>query len=110
MHARFLALHHADKPLLIANAWDAASTALWQHAGAPAIGTSSAALAWACGYADGAFEAAQFNSPFGIAIDAEDNLYIADAGNKTVRKITPEGFVSTLAGNPACARVRLRPT
>lgn len=53
MHARFLALHHADKPLLIANAWDAASTALWQHAGAPAIGTSSAALAWACGYADG---------------------------------------------------------
>lgn len=53
MHARFLALHHADKPLLIANAWDAASTALWQHAGAPAIGTSSAALAWASGYADG---------------------------------------------------------
>ena len=53
MHARFHALHHADKPLLIANAWDAASTALWQHAGAPAIGTSSAALAWACGYADG---------------------------------------------------------
>jgi 2-methylisocitrate lyase-like PEP mutase family enzyme len=38
---------------MIANAWDAASTALWQHAGAPAIGTSSAALAWACGYADG---------------------------------------------------------
>ncbi|KGQ20565.1 PEP phosphonomutase-like enzyme [Lysobacter dokdonensis DS-58] len=53
MHDRFLALHHADTPLLIANAWDAASTALWQHAGAQAIGTSSAALAWACGYADG---------------------------------------------------------
>ena len=53
MHARFRALHHDGAPLLIANAWDAASTALWQHAGAPAIGTSSAALAWACGYADG---------------------------------------------------------
>jgi 2-methylisocitrate lyase-like PEP mutase family enzyme len=53
LHARFLALHHAPAPLLIANAWDAASTALWQHAGAAAIGTSSAALAWACGYADG---------------------------------------------------------
>ena len=53
LHARFDALHRGDTPLMIANAWDAASTALWQHAGAPAIGTSSAALAWACGYADG---------------------------------------------------------
>lgn len=49
----FLDLHHTKTPLLIANAWDAVSTALWQRAGAPAIGTSSAALAWACGYADG---------------------------------------------------------
>ena len=53
MHDRFLALHQAGPPLLIANAWDAASAVLWQHAGAPAIGTSSAALAWACGHADG---------------------------------------------------------
>lgn len=53
MYDRFIALHQADTPLLIANAWDAASAALFQHAGAPAIGTSSAALAWACGYADG---------------------------------------------------------
>lgn len=53
LHDRFHALHRADAPLLIANAWDAASAALWQRAGAPAIGTSSAALAWACGYADG---------------------------------------------------------
>lgn len=52
-HARFLALHRAASPLLIANAWDAASAALWEHAGAPAIGTSSAAMAWACGHADG---------------------------------------------------------
>ncbi|MCF7221244.1 isocitrate lyase/PEP mutase family protein [Marilutibacter chinensis] len=53
LHARFAALHRSDAPLLIANAWDAASAALWQHAGAPAIGTSSAAMAWACGHADG---------------------------------------------------------
>lgn len=52
-HAEFLAQHQTDAPLLIANAWDAASTVLWQHAGAAAIGTSSAALAWACGYPDG---------------------------------------------------------
>lgn len=53
VHARFLELHRGPAPLLIANAWDAASAALWQQAGAPAIGTSSAALAWSCGYADG---------------------------------------------------------
>jgi 2-methylisocitrate lyase-like PEP mutase family enzyme len=53
MHARFLALHRAESPLLIANAWDAASASLWRHAGATAIATSSAALDWACGYADG---------------------------------------------------------
>src|SRR5690606_41961652 len=52
-YSRFLELHRARSPLLIANAWDAGSTALWQRAGAPAIGTSSAAMAWACGYADG---------------------------------------------------------
>ncbi len=52
-YSRFLELHRARSPLLIANAWDAGSTVLWQRAGAPAIGTSSAAMAWACGYADG---------------------------------------------------------
>lgn len=53
LHARFNALHGGDAPLLIANAWDAGSAVLWQHAGAQAIGTSSAALAWSCGHADG---------------------------------------------------------
>ena len=52
-YSRFLELHRARSPLLVANAWDAGSTVLWQRAGAPAIGTSSAAMAWACGYADG---------------------------------------------------------
>lgn len=53
MHAHFLALHRAESPLLIANVWDAASAAMWQRAGAPALVTGSAALAWACGHADG---------------------------------------------------------
>lgn len=52
-HARFVRLHRQDSPLLLPNVWDAASAALWQQAGAAALGTSSAALAWACGYADG---------------------------------------------------------
>ena len=52
MHARFHALHNNNTPLL-ANAWDAASARLWQEAGASAVATSSAAVAWARGYADG---------------------------------------------------------
>ncbi|WP_267960091.1 isocitrate lyase/phosphoenolpyruvate mutase family protein [Shewanella sp. AS16] len=49
----FTLLHSHRVPLLLPNAWDAASAALLQMAGAPAIATSSAALAWSLGYADG---------------------------------------------------------
>lgn len=50
---RFAALHHASHPLLLPNAWDAASAALLQELGAHAVATSSAAVAWSLGYADG---------------------------------------------------------
>ena len=53
LHAQFLSLHHAQHPLLLTNAWDAASARLWQELGAPAVATSSAAVAWSRGYADG---------------------------------------------------------
>ncbi|MEJ6001458.1 isocitrate lyase/PEP mutase family protein [Paucibacter soli] len=49
----FHALHQGPAPLLLPNAWDAASARLFELAGAPAIATSSAALAWSLGYADG---------------------------------------------------------
>jgi sugar lactone lactonase YvrE len=50
------------------------------------------------GNRDGVGSAAWFNSPSGIAVDASGNLYVADAMNATIRKITPDGTVSTLAG------------
>jgi len=50
------------------------------------------------GFADGQGSAAQFNSPFGIAIDKAHNLYVADTFNHSIRKVTTEGEVSTLAG------------
>lgn len=53
LHAQFTALHDTDIPLLLPNAWDAASARLWQEAGATAVATSSAAVAWSRGYADG---------------------------------------------------------
>jgi 2-methylisocitrate lyase-like PEP mutase family enzyme len=51
--ATFHALHHSDSLLILPNAWDAASARLVEAAGARAIATSSAAVAWAHGHADG---------------------------------------------------------
>ncbi|MGZ7090517.1 MAG: isocitrate lyase/PEP mutase family protein, partial [Candidatus Angelobacter sp.] len=51
--SRLLELHHGNSPLVLINAWDAASAAMVEHCGLPAVATSSAALANALGYADG---------------------------------------------------------
>ena len=47
---------------------------------------------------DGAGTSATFNNPAAIAIDTAGNLFIADKNNSLLRKITPEGIVSTVAG------------
>lgn len=49
---------------------------------------------------DGAGAAARFNRPWGAAVDSTGNVYVADNSNHTIRKITPAGVVSTLAGSP----------
>ena len=46
-------LHHQDKPLVLVNAWDACSAVVLQAAGASAIATTSAGMAWSLGYPDG---------------------------------------------------------
>lgn len=50
------------------------------------------------GYEDGIRAAARFFAPSGITRDSAGNLYVADMGNTVVRKITPAGVVTTLAG------------
>ncbi|MGB5648181.1 MAG: IPT/TIG domain-containing protein [Muriicola sp.] len=51
------------------------------------------------GTADGNGTDARFNNPYGIAIDKEDNLYITDSSVGLIRKIAPNGDVTTLAGS-----------
>lgn len=55
-------------------------------------GTASA------GQQDGDSETARFNQPMDVAVDQTGNLYVADNGNHAVRKITPAGITSTIAG------------
>ena len=121
------ALHHADRPLVLANVWDAASARLFESVGYRAIATSSAGVAYAWGYPDGELIgrrqmleavrriAAAVSVP--VTADLEAG-YGADAKavSKTVRDLVAAGAVGfnledarggTLLGLPEqAARVR----
>ena len=53
------------------------------------------------GFTNGTGNAAQFNQPYSIVADASGNFYVSDRMNNAIRKVTPAGVVSTLAGNGA---------
>jgi sugar lactone lactonase YvrE len=55
------------------------------------------------GYADATGSAARFHNPCGLAVDASNNIYVADNVNEVVREVTPGGVVTTLAGFPGSA-------
>jgi len=61
-------------------------------------GTISAMFGSSVGYSNGTGSSVKFNYPTGLVTDIAGNVYVADAGNHSIRKITPSGLVSTLAG------------
>jgi streptogramin lyase len=67
--------------------------------------TTLAGKAGSAGSADGSGAAARFNDPAGMAIDAAGNLYVTDYLNDTIRKVTPAGEVTTLAGQAGLAGI-----
>ncbi|MGH9633739.1 MAG: isocitrate lyase/phosphoenolpyruvate mutase family protein [Candidatus Angelobacter sp.] len=66
--SRLLELHHASQPLVLINAWDAASAAMVEHCGLPAVATSSAAMANSLGFPDGQY------LPWEQMLDAVDKV------------------------------------
>src|SRR5437660_1169834 len=60
--------------------------------------TNFAGMPGGVGDVDGIGSAARFNQPGGVAVDSAGNVYVADTFNSTIRKITPDGEVTTLAG------------
>lgn len=78
---------------------DAAQNAIRKITSAGVV-TTLAGRAGSPGSADGAGAAARFAVPYGVAVDPAGNVYVSDHGNHIVRKITPAGVVTTLAGVP----------
>ncbi len=70
------------------------------------VGGGVYAFAWSAGmngipaYQDGATTAARFNRPQGIALGGDGALYVADTGNRVVRRVSASGVVTTVAGLP----------
>ncbi len=101
-------LSHLREPISVAVAED--GTVYIADSGNNAIrkvsrdGTVSTLAGGSLGYRDGTGRRAQFNWPTGIAVGPDGYIYVCDSGNNKIRRITPDGVVSTVAGKIVSGR------
>jgi sugar lactone lactonase YvrE len=74
---------------------------------ADGVVTTPAGSAGTIGSADGTGTAASFNRPINVAVDSAGNAYVTDAFNHTIRKVTPTGTTTTVAGTAGAAGILL---
>lgn len=84
----------ADTTVYVANSFDHTIVKVT----AAGVRTELAGAPYNDGSADGTGGSAQFRYPYGVAVDRLGTVYVADTGNNTIRKVTPAGVVTTLAG------------
>lgn len=97
--------HGFTATLVNGPAWVGSTAPIGTGAGAPLSDSAAYTFSTFAGFAgagaaDGLGPAAQFNSPFGVAVDGAGDCYVADTDNHTIRKITPAGVSTTIAGFP----------
>jgi sugar lactone lactonase YvrE len=90
-----IAVNAAGSLIYVADTWN---HTLRQITSAAAV-TTLAGSASNAGTNDGSGSGALFYQPQGVALDSAGNIYVGDTGNETIRKVTPLGAVTTLAGS-----------
>ncbi len=81
----------SEVPVAPGSTWAAAVPLEWM--------VTTLAGSGASGFADGTGTTARFNSPGGVAVDGSGNVYVTDTANARIRKVSPTGTVTTLAGS-----------